>query len=780
MKKRKNILNTIRVKISFLFIAVFVLSCAPGSQPKGVSDIIPTLDEMSSVWISSDTIANYPTLRNFRAQAITNRDLTSISWFASAPFSGGYHTGTMKVNGEIVITDQYKWSVFGSERAANFEGLDIVSNARMVFEDNGVLWNINFNNSTNAEIVIDVSLDVIGFISQYKTDWQWWYPFPSVRANDKAAFADDLITVFLENLHEVKKVRDSIGIVPKNPDWPNDQKILNSEFYTTTLSEDASVVVNDQNSAAITVFSFETAPDKIVPYNSGATVQWKMAILPKSSKTLSYAMSFGDDQDVVTEKAKQWTVNFEDSFEAIKSSWEQKWLALFTPNNDFISGNFPVLDTEDERARRVYYNSPLTMLFLTHTNLPIMERVVLTGGPRWGPSIMFYWDTTSWRTIGATTDPEMMKEALIGWLTIDINKYYGRDYYGGKGVGNGYVANYWAIFQMLHEYLVVTGEYEFLQEVIEGKSILEHMEAMAYNWKNLTKEGQPGYEGDLYKLADFGNDPWLLLEAVPTYIHVVPSFNAGYVGMLKKLSEMHLKLGNNERATEVKNDAESMAKLVLQLYKGNGYWNSLHPNNEMVEIRHTLDFHFIGRYMADDLSNEMKEEMVAFVKRELLTNTWMRAQSLDDPAAKDSDRPDHGPLGAYDGWPLNTMEALYHMGYPEKAIDFYRNIYPVTLEGNWAQAHELWGENKENENARVRIAERGWHVRDAASGIGFANVMLREFFGFAPEFMGNEPLDRPEMPRSIQGQMRNVRYQGKLYAITSDENGLTMEEEISD
>ena len=765
-----------RIKILLLFISFFALSCATDAPKKNIFDIIPTLDEMSSVWISSDTIANFPTLRNFRAQSITNRDLTSISWLASAPFSGGYHTGTLKVNGKTVLTDQYKWSVYGSERMANFEGLEIVSNTRMVFEDNGVLWKIDFTNPSSEEITIDLSLDVIGFLSQYKMDWQWWYPFPSVRANKKETFTDDLITVFLENLHEVKKVRDSIGVEAKTPDWPNDQEILNSGFYQTILSGE-NVVVDDQNSAAVTVFSFETPPDKVTPYNSGATAQWRITIPPKDSRTLSYSMSFGDDRDVASSKATHWTENFDDSFDAVKSGWEEKWLAMFTPDNNFVSGNFPVLDTEDERVRRVYYNSPLTMLFLTHTNLPVMERVVLTGGPRWGPSIMFYWDTTSWRTIGATTDPEMMKEALVGWLTIDINKYYGRDNYGGKGVGNGYVANYWAIFQMLHEYLVVTGEYEFLEEAIEGKTILEHMEAMAYNWKNLVKEGQPGYEGDLYKLADFGDDPWLLLEAVPTYIHVVPSFNAGYVGMLKRLSDMHLKLGNGERAEEVKADAEKMAKLVLQLYRGNGYWNSLHPNNEKVEIRHTLDFHFIGRYMADDLSEEMKKEMIAFVERELLTDTWMRAQSLDDPAAKDSDRPDHGPLGAYDGWPLNTMEAFYHMGYPEKAIEFYRNIYPVTLEGNWAQAHELWGEDKENKNARVRIAERGWHVRDAASGIGFANVMLREFFGFAPGFMEDSPLDRPDMPRSIHGQMRHVRYQGKLYTITSAENGLTIEEE---
>jgi hypothetical protein len=763
-------------KIYFLITILAFCTCENKETKIDPIDFVPTLDEMSSVWIHADTIANFPSLRNFRGQAITNRDLTSISWLAAPPYSGGYHTGILKVNGETVITQSYKWSVYNALRKSQLPGLDIISDTRLVFGDNGALWRIDFENTTGQEITIDVDLDVIGFISRYDTDWQWWYPFPSLRANEKEAFEDDLISVFLENLHEMKKVRDSIGIHPVSPDWPDDSMIMHSNFYKAT-GEENSILVKDLNSTALTVFNFKQKPDNISLKNAGGSVSWKLKIPANGSKTISYSMSFGSDTEAVAKSAAAWSGNFENTFASVKNQWEEKWKELFTPNNSFVSGNFPILETGEPKVRRVYYMSAVTMLYLTHTNFPIMKRVVLTGGPRWGASIMFYWDTTSWRTIGATADPEMMKENLKGWLTINIDKYYGRDYLGGKGVGNGYVANYWAIFQMLHEYLVVSGDYAFLEEVIDGESVLGHMHNMAYNWQNLSKENQEGYEGDIYKLADFGDDPWMLLEAVPTYIHVVASFNAGYVGMMKLLAGMYEKLGDADKAAIVKKDAHDMAKRVLQLYAGDGTWYSLFPNNKKVEIRHSLDFHFIGRYMADELDENMKEQMLTFVEEELLTNSWMRAQSLSDPAAENSDRPDHGPLGAYDGWPLNTMEAMYHMGYPEKAMDFYRAVYPVTLEGNWAQAHELWGENKKNKNARVRGAERGWHIRDAASGIGFANVMLREFFGFMPRFMEGNPLDKPGMVRSIRGKMHHVPYQGKFYTITSNNEGLSMVEE---
>ena len=65
---------------------------------------------------------------------------------------------------------------------------------------------------------------------------------------------------------------------------------------------------------------------------------------------------------------------------------------------------------------------------------------------------------------------------------------------------------------------------------------------------------------------------------------------------------------------------------------------------------------------------EIRKEMMDFLYRELMTDHWMRAQSLLDVAAENSDRADHGPYGAFDGWPAGTMDALVQMGFPEKAM----------------------------------------------------------------------------------------------------------------
>ena len=108
-----------------------------------------------------------------------------------------------------------------------------------------------------------------------------------------------------------------------------------------------------------------------------------------------------------------------------------------------------------------------------------------------------------------------------------------------------------------------------------------------------------------------------------------------------------------------------MAQRVLKLYAGDGVWNALYPDGKKVPIRHVLDFMYVGKYMSPDLSPAMRKDMVNFAERELITDKWMRAQSIQDIAAKASDRPDHGPLGAYDGWPPGTIDALAALGYTD-------------------------------------------------------------------------------------------------------------------
>jgi len=830
-------------KIIFpLALSLLLLACSKDESP--IHNNIPPLDEVSGIWVSADTADMEPSIRNFRGQALTNRDLASVSWFASAPYSGGYHTGVLRINGEAPEVSMFRWLPHQAIRQGKMDHWNLFSTVKMVPDENAIMWRVDISNDTSVARELDLSLDMIGFISKYGGDWQWWYPYPKL--DGKTTVRDDEVENVRRHIgskenSSMEKVIELIDGKPTPTDrlatWPSDQEILTANKYSAAM-KNGTLVISDSETEAVTAFRVSPGPDSHTVMNSGGTAQWTRTLQPGQNITLTWVMSYGDREAEVTDRAVSLISTFDSTFMDVNKVWEERWHALFDPSGDLVSGTFPVLETEDEKLKKVYYTGPLTLLYMMHTNLPQHDMVYLTGGPRWGASITFFWDITEWATLWAVTDPEMMKEHLSAWILIDPSMHYGKDNFGGKGVGNGYSANYWALFQMIRNYVTVTRDFAFLEQEIDGKTVLQHLDNYALNWKNLSPFRQGQSENELYDLADFGDDEWNLLECVPTYKHIVPSFNAGYAWMMRELADLYeytgLKgEGANERGAEkegvktterinttegmnttegvkatgevseamarnqeaapaadpssgpaesqaeraeyLRKEADAMIERILDLYAGDGGWYSLYPGGKKIEVRHCLDFMFLGRYIPEDIPGEIRTEMMDFLYEELMTDTWMRAQSLEDEAADHSDRPDHGPLGAFDGWPAGTMDALTQMGYPGKALDFYRAIEPVTYEGCWAQAHELWGENKYNNKARVRIAQRGWGNRESSGGISISQVMLKNFFGFYPDVKGNVLLKTA--PPEFTGKLYHVLFDGEYYTLSAENGKVKMKKE---
>ena len=106
------------------------------------------------------------------------------------------------------------------------------------------------------------------------------------------------------------------------------------------------------------------------------------------------------------------------------------------------------------------------------------------------------------------------------------------------------------------------------------------------------------------------------------------------------------------------------------------------------------------------------------------------------PAAAQSDRPDHGPMGSYDGWPPLTMDVMCRFGAFDKAVNFLRAVEPVTHEGPFAQGHEFLGPDSRGFDPVVRIANRGGQDFNEECGAAFAEVIIRSFFGYRPDLSG--------------------------------------------
>jgi hypothetical protein len=385
-----------KTSIHYVLVLISVLAACSMNHEETIRKAVPSLDEVSGVWMSADTADMEPSVRNFRGQALVNRDMTSLSWFVSAPYSGGYHTGVLRIAGETPKVSMFRWLPHQAIRKGELNEWRLFSAVKMVPDQDVLMWEVNIVNDASVERTLDLSLDMIGFISKYGGDWQWWYPYPKM--NGATTIRDDEVENVRKHIgsqlnYSMEKVTELIDGKPTPTDklaqWPSDRQILESEKYSAEI-RDEFLLVSDTETEARTAFGLMQAPDRIDVYQSGGTAHWSPTLKPGESITISYLMGYGDKEVALIENMERWTHEFDSTFQGVAGIWEERWNALFQPGNDIISGCFPVLESENQLAKKVYYTGPLTMLYLMHNNLPEHKQVFLTGGPRWGASITFF------------------------------------------------------------------------------------------------------------------------------------------------------------------------------------------------------------------------------------------------------------------------------------------------------------------------------------------------------------------------------------------------------
>ncbi|TWT75628.1 hypothetical protein Pla123a_31380 [Posidoniimonas polymericola] len=510
---------------------------------------------------------------------------------------------------------------------------------------------------------------------------------------------------------------------------------------------------------------FARAPDRLTVTDATTAAAWRVELAAGEARTLELVMAHSPlDSAADSTRASEWANDFAGFWDAVQRRWAERWLQAFTPGNTHFSGHAPLLVTDDPAIRQIYYRSVLTLLVLHRTNLAMSDRVFITSGER-ERGFVFYWDTSMWSKLFALLEPAAMKEQLKLFLEADPHGGFVYNMDTGKQGPGWYAANDMTMFRLANSYLAVTGDEEFLHEQVADRTVIDHLEKLAIGWRKLRRDPSVA-------LADYGENE-NLLECAPRYIHRVPSFNAANVWMMRVVADYREQSGQHERASQLRGWADEVAAAVNDLYKpGDGVWHALHRDGERVELRHCYDFVCVGRFMTDDLPPQTKREMVDFVERELLAHHWMRAMSQRDEAAQISDRPDHGPMGAFDAWPALTANTMCRLGAWDEAVSFIRSTSTVLNEGVYGQAHEFYGPDRNQPDAPLRIAARGWCLRECVGGGAFAEWVIESLFGYTPELGRDLQLLAPQQPRGFNGRLYNVGFHGRSVDLVSDASGV--------
>lgn len=693
---------------------------------------IPSLDEMAGDWIPMTDVANPPAVHNFHDMVFFYRDKDfgfDLTSFTSGDPGGLlwydrpnkiYPTIRLLIDGTNYLAVDCRWFPYRAlRRNHDCSGLAIETDLRMINEQSGILCRIVVSNPGTIPRKTTLALEVPGELSgDGKTTLT---PF---RNSDKKYNPDGKISLIVATCPVQKP--ETASVVKGKVHW-----------------------------------------------------NWPVEIPAGGSTVLEFVAGHDDvkSSDQVAARVAGWAGEFTKQFEDCKRVWERRWQDAFTPGNRHFSGHLPVLVTDNAALKRNYYMGVVTLLALERTQFAVSPRSFVTSGER-APGIQYYWDASMQATVWALLEPAGMKVTLRRWLVqnprsgsvINIRNEQGYDAKPHDQI-TGYAFNAANIFQTALDYLRITGDLTFLDEKLESsKTVLECMDGLANDWRTLVLPDSP--------LANYGENR-NLLECAPEYIHRVASVNAQNVWMMRQLALIYEQRQNTNRAKQLREDADRFLPAVLGLYKaGDGVWYGLHKDGQRVELRHCVDYIYVGNALFNELTPTMRNEMTGFVKRELFMRDWMRAMSQKDAAAARSDRPDHGPMGAYDGWIPMTVGTMWRLGFPQDAFKFYCRTAGVTKEGPFAQAREFWGSNAAAYDAPVRVAYRRGCLKECISGVAFSDVVLNTFFGFSPTLDGKAMLADPATPRPFTGKLQHLHFGGSEWTLTGTASGIEATSEI--
>jgi hypothetical protein len=450
-----------------------------------------------------------------------------------------------------------------------------------------------------------------------------------------------------------------------------------------------------------------------------------------------------------------------------ETRWAREVSDLFTPGSGATRGSLPVLETDNDALRRLYWMGSFGVLwFRRDSPHSVLGRTYDTIMPRYWHATTFIWDYSLSSIVHALLDPDAMRRHLEHWIATDIHTHFGTEWLSGGPVGYWYSVNDFAMTRLVRDYVRFSGDRDWLRREIAtaaggSRSVAEHLREWATAWK--------GLRGD-HALADYGGID-NLLECVSSYVHEVASLNATNVWCLRVAAELAAAGGDRDAAAQLRDEARALLDEVQRLYAdGRGYWHARQPDGRLVEVRHCYDFNTVALAIGGDLPERQRAEMVDFFARELQTPSWMRALSAHDADAAFSVRPDHQWNGAYTAWPADAAHALIRLGNPDAAAAWLPGLADSTSQGPFSQGHFADGVIEVDHRGAPKAPPHEPYILDwACSSSGaYADLVIQGFFGVDVPLDGGAPSATPRLDAVDPGaRLRNLVIAGRSYDVTA-------------
>ncbi|PPL02142.1 hypothetical protein [Parapedobacter indicus] len=643
---------------------------------------------------------NFGIINGHATCRVNYQDVGTISSFFAPPYASSDFLMELRLFGEKVRTRDYKWYPFEVQRTGEINGLAVSSVTTLPAGKKAGLMVIHLKNQTNDSLVVPVQLHLQGGFNYVK---RWDFQRPDAR---------DKTSNHAENGVMVRENKDGRLIIAT--DFPHIEWFELGSRWDTRI---------------------RLAPGEAREYHIGL----ELGGTALSQDTVRSLLTNADNEVAAARQHHIEEVNQ-------------------------LLDRLPRFHASDKRLEDYYYRSLVTLL----TNKWEVPEFALqpyygSGAVIGGSVTLHLWEFGLPAQIFPLYDANIARAHIKQFLKVDITKRSRFEPMTGEGAGSWYQVNQDKIIELIYYYVVHTGDVDFLNEVVDGLSVYDHVMKNALFGDDLKKD---------VVLVDYGDEGENHLELQRGYPYrgVMPDVNAlRYLSYMRayELTELAGKpiAALPERAEALK------TLLKKELWSARDKWFYF-ENNGKRGIRYTnFMYTLIGTGIFDE---EVEQGLLSHLnEQEFLGDYGIHSISKLDPAYDQNDI-DHGGGGSYVAFPPLICQRFYNAGFHSEADDLLeRHLW-------WGERLPYWGDSKVANYLGYREDTPLQSDFDACTA---AQTVIFGLFGVKVELDGRITVN-PTIPSfspeirleglKIRGRELTIEANAEEYIVTVDGKAVTM------
>lgn len=402
----------------------------------------------------------------------------------------------------------------------------------------------------------------------------------------------------------------------------------------------------------------------------------------------------------------------------------------------------PTLESNNPQLVR-WYNRSLVHFLMNRWDVPefLLHPYYSTGSVKGGCVGNYLWNFGEVWEILPLFDAPAARAHIKQFLKSDLLKHFLFYPITGTADGPWYMINQEKIIGLTYYYVLLTGDTEFLADIVEGKSVRDHMLVHAMYGDAV---GQPPV------LIDYGpSNSHLELRRGYPYHHVMPDLNARrYANYLRTATLCDLA---GQPAPFLRERAELLKPLLKRrLWDAQSRWFRFEDAQGKADLRYTVQmFKVLGSGVLDP---ECEGGLLSHLNDgEFLSAYGLHSLSKRDPAYDQLDI-DNGGGGICTSFPPQVIERLYQAGQAELAGDILGRLLW------WADTMPYWGDSLAANGKDYRRDTPLQCTFDAVAG---AQCIIFGVFGVSVRPDGDIVINPHTLPFASQMTLKGLKLRGR-------------------